>query len=388
MHSKPILVFGGGNSETLLIAERQVRIGGKNEVRIASTFGGSGVNCAVRLLSMNAPAMPLLSIGDDSIGHEIQAFMEEVATAADTGGIALAYLRSPRFFTPGMRTAQSTVLVDAGTRTIFKSKHSDETGFYSSLASRIADMDGQLDAEPAAISIGHLPFPRGEADGKSDPTAAIVERFHGRCPIFINFGQEQLSKGYSHWASLLEKADYVQMHINEARRFFEASIPSTKLPDLAEFLSGLQPAFCITLDHFGAICFQGRKSHDSVFIFVPEYINDESMVVDPTGAGDAFIAGTMFHFWRAGLLAASGDRIWDVSALSAALDEGRKWAAFACTKLGGASNPPDAARLRQFVNQRQFDTAQPLTLYDRTASEQFLRIIDKAFQQSELHSQQ
>ncbi len=307
MNSKPILVFGGGNSETLLIADGPVTIGQKNAVRTASAFGGSGVNCSVRLLSMNAPAMPLLSIGDDGIGHEIQAFVEKVATAANAGDTVLAYLRSPHFFTPGVSTAQSAVLVHAGTRTILKSKHSDEGAFYSSLVSRVADANGRLGTKPAAILIGHLPSPGEKNDGKSDPTTSIVERFYGRCPIFINFGQEQLSKGYRHWASLLEKADYVQMHINEARSFFDGSVPSTKLPALAEFLSTLRAAFCITLDHFGAICFQGQKSHDNVFIFVPEYINDESMVVDPTGAGDAFMAGTVFHLWQAGILARLGD---------------------------------------------------------------------------------
>jgi sugar/nucleoside kinase (ribokinase family) len=388
MHSKPILVFGGGNAETLLIAEGPVKIGQKNGVRIAATFGGSGVNCAVRLLAMNAPAIPLLAIGGDSIGHEVRAFIEKVAAAADAGDLVRAYLRSPHFFTPGLSTAQSAILVHAGTRTIFKSTYPDEGAFYSSLAERIANANGHLGKKPAAILIGHLPSPQAGNGGKSDPTTAVVERFHGRCPILINFGQEQLSKGYGHWANLLEKVDYVQMHINEARSFFCRSIPSTRLPALAEFLSTLPATFCITLDHFGAICFRGRKSPGSEFIFVPEYINDESLVVDPTGAGDAFIAGTAFHLWQAGYLARPGKSKWDVGELAAALDEGRKWAAFACTKLGGASEPPDAATLRQFVNQRQFDTAQPLTLYDRAASGQFLRIIDKAFQQPELHSRQ
>lgn len=382
MHPEPILVFGGGNTETLLIADGPVEIGGKNAVRTASALGGSGVNCSVRLLAMNAPAIPILSIGGDAIGHEIQAFIEKVAAAANAGDTVLDYLRSPRFFTPGLSTAQSAVLVEAGARTIFKSKHSDEGVFYASLVSRVTGANGDLGAKPAAILIGHLPSPHEKAGEKHDPTTAIAERFHGRCPIFINFGQEQLSKGYRHWASLLDKADYVQMHINEARGFFGGSIPSTGLPALAEFLSTLPAAFCITLDHFGAICFQGRNAPGGEFIFVPEYINDESLAVDPTGAGDAFIAGTVFHLWRAGHLARPGEVKWDAGELGAALDEGRKWAAFACTKLGGASEPPDAATLRLFVNQRQFGAAQPLTLHRHAASAQFLRIIDKAFQQS------
>ncbi len=109
--------------------------------------------------------------------------------------------------------------------------------------------------------------------------------------------------------------------------------------------------------------------------------------MDPTGAGDAFIAGTIFHLWQAGQLDRSGNYKWNNNELGAALEEGRKWAAFACTKLGGASEPPDSAALRQFVNQLQFDKTQPLMLYDRAASEQFLRIIDKACQQSAFYGQ-
>jgi len=387
VNSKKILVFGGGNTEKLLITAGPIKIGEKNIVNSANSFGGSGVNCAARLLSMNAPAIPLLSIGDDAAGLEIRAFLEKAGTAANIGDGILAYFRSPDFFTSGLGTAESFILVHAGTRTIFKSKGSDDRAFYSSLASRINKIESNFGTEYAAVLIGHLPSPREGLDRESDPTTLIVERFYGRCPIFINFGQEQLSRGYGYWEELLKKVDYVQLHINEARGFFSESIESAKLPVLMEFLSTLEAIFCITLDDFGAICLDRQSRDGSHFIFAPEYISDESLVVDPTGAGDAFIAGTIFHLWQAGQLDRSGNYKWNNNELGAALEEGRKWAAFACTKLGGASEPPDSAALRQFVNQLQFDKTQPLMLYDRAASEQFLRIIDKACQQSAFYGQ-
>ena len=113
---------------------------------------------------MNAPAIPLLSIGDDAAGLEICAFLEKAGTAANIGDGTPAYLRSPDFFTPGLGTAESFIWCYACTRTIFKSKGSDDRAFYSSLASRIGKIESNFGTEFAAVLIGHLPSPREGLD--------------------------------------------------------------------------------------------------------------------------------------------------------------------------------------------------------------------------------
>lgn len=373
----PILVFGGANTERVLLPYNPVSIGSKNSVKCEELYGGGGVNCAVRLLATNQLAIPILNIGDDRSGHDIQEYMLKIARSANTSEELIKYIQSTDFFAPHAVTANSDILVVNGVRTIFGSYVSGAV-FTASITKRIDTVEALFGSRYLLVIIGHLPSPEDAILSSRDPTAVIMDRFFGRARIILNPGKSQLAKGYYFWRDLLLKADMLQMNINEARLFFGPAANSAKLPDIIDFIKSEGIPCTITLDRFGAICIPVNINDNNVIIYAPEYIEDESMIIDSTGAGDAFLSGMATILTKAKNNYNTNIIGTDIDALKSALDEARKWAAFACTKIGGASFPPNNAMLDQFLKRPCFEKVQPVTEYSRRSSEQFLRLVDKA----------
>jgi sugar/nucleoside kinase (ribokinase family) len=129
--------------------------------------------------------------------------------------------------------------------------------------------------------------------------------------------------------------EVLQLNLSEMRAFLGGGrdLSLTQVIDRLhqERLTGI-----VTLDRFGAIGVH-RDVPGSVLLAWPFRLEQ---VTDTTGAGDAFAAGLVSVLRRG--------RACSYEQLLGGVDEGRAWAAFACTKVGGASQCPRLEELARF----------------------------------------
>ncbi|MGF1493308.1 MAG: hypothetical protein ACFBSC_12805 [Microcoleaceae cyanobacterium] len=71
--SSYVLVIGGANGEYLIKPEKKIVLGEKHVAGTNSLIGGSGINYSLRLLKAGFWALPILPLGQDSLGEWIQA---------------------------------------------------------------------------------------------------------------------------------------------------------------------------------------------------------------------------------------------------------------------------------------------------------------------------
>ena len=116
---RPVLAIGSGNDEHVLRCDQEVILGQKHLVDTAERFGGSCINYALRLLACGIPVIPIASIGGDEIGRRIREYLLTVANQYCPDEAVLQFLSSEAFFTPGIRTPHTSVLVHGSRRTIF-----------------------------------------------------------------------------------------------------------------------------------------------------------------------------------------------------------------------------------------------------------------------------
>ena len=375
----PILAIGSGNEEHVLITPSglEVVLGQKHPVdEAAERYGGSCVNYSLRLLSYGVPVLPIVSIGNDKMGRCIQQQLISTAQECCPSEPVLEFLQSDAFFTPGVNTPHTTVLVHGPHRTIFSQKPDRSEFFTKTLERRLESAEHLMNGPPSAVLLGHI-YGDQPSDGQSgcgepsECTRLIVERYTGRSCVIVNFGQTQIERGAASWQSMLAGVDVLQLNLGEMRRFLAGGGQRRTLKQIIEWLAERSVTAVVTLDRLGALgTYKDGKEHGTVFAWSLITSDD---VRDPTGAGDAFAAGMASQ-----LRGKSAPTFFD---FREAIGVGRLWAAYACTTVAGPRAYPTPELLADFAktiaDTRGFHPVEELHGH---RSEEILDLFDMAYQ--------
>jgi sugar/nucleoside kinase (ribokinase family) len=363
---RPILTVGAANAERLTEVEA-IRLGEKHLTSPALLGGGgSAVNHACRLLAVGIPALPLFPLGDDEAGALVR---EALASAARTGALPEdedARLRSwlDGLVQPGTTTGSSTVVVErGGRRTAFSEVGTASHGFEAVCRRCIEALDPE---SLEAVVVGHV---HADAVLGGRITSGLLERFAGRTLVVANLGRSQYRLGSGRWLSELREVDVVQLSAEEAMEFAaSASRPLSTLRAVAEWFQENGLTTVVTIDRFGAV---GLFRGDSRVVLAWPYELGSAMR-DGTGAGDAFAAGLAAFLARD-----AGGHATSIQQLRRAMEEARTWAAYACTRLGGASDCPTRQQLGAFTARTA--AAYHVEVVSLSRADEYLRVLDGAF---------
>ena len=369
-----VLTVGGANGEYTLRLNKDgfrstLERGEKHEVRAESLLGGSGVNYTLKLLSCGIPTLPILAIGNDELGREIKAKILHAIEGKAFEDQVRWFVERSDFFVPGLKTPRSTIAVDGDSRTIFKEQVETAERFYEHLGSRLETLNDHVMNCIKAVMIGHLTADgfRSNVSCSDTCTGRIIEHFSARNRlIFANIGDSQIRNGYDYWEPVMKKVDILQLNLNEMRGLFEKDKSIGSLGEIIGSLIKNQKVSIITLDKFGAISTYGAQPN-VVYLAWPFDLD----VVDTTGAGDAFGSGVVSALYD--------HRKLNQGTISNAVDEGRLWAAFTCTHLGGSSMCPSPGELATFMAAVLPGGAHPVHVADINGYYEIFRILDKSY---------
>ena len=369
-----VLAVGGANGEYTLTPSSPYREGGKHQVRSHPLYGGSGMNYAAKLMGYGIPTIPILAAGDDALGGEIRAELLRIAAQAGLPRPVSDWVGASHFLVPKARTPRSTIVVAGGRRTIFK-----ETVALEDRGDFLRHVDRALEALEArgivdrvkAVMIGHLQADEPNGDGPQAPgpcTKRIVDYFHARqVPIFANFGDSQLRRGHEAWRPVLEKLEVFQLNADELVRFYG---PGLELDAIVQDEMVRRSKYCVvTMDKFGALCVGAPERMNGLIV---AWSSKPHKVVDTTGAGDAFLSGVVSYAYEV------PEELQRRQGILRPMARGRLWAEFTCQHLGGASETPDAAKLRAFESTLPNGYADPNAV-DEAHAKTILRILTTAF---------
>ena len=328
-----IVVIGGANLEYIIKSDRPIDYGGKNSVEIDELYGGSGVNYSLRLLRTGAKVYPVLFVGRDHAGVQIQ---QALATACMSDDPKVhAFIDSDDFFVPDVTTPRSTIIVEGSRRTILTQDRNRHNTFHTFVRKRCSETEGI-----SALVIGHIHSDKPETVESEDEMSTLlaIRAFKEEHPlIYANFGSSQIAHGFGFWQKHLHTVDILQLNIYEMKRLFREGNDYPSLHQIVQKLQELGISAIITLDKFGAIGI--LKGHDdTIFMARPVELGDQ--FVDSTGAGDAFCAGMVSSL--------NGKKEIDIDAYKEAMAVARSWAVYACMSYGGANACPGAGTIETF----------------------------------------
>jgi sugar/nucleoside kinase (ribokinase family) len=274
-----------------------------------------------------------------------------------------------------LKTLESTIIVSRTSRTILTEEPANASLFTQFVRQRLDTLDREFgDLNVRAVMIGHIYADNRKfnPEGCGSTTRMLIERFKSVL-VFTNFGESQYDLGWSFWKSRLRGVDLFQLSMSEVRRFFCAGkSPLSSPPPLREIIDQFQRrrvCAVITLDKYGAIVTHPDR-RNCIYIAWPHEIPN---LVDPTGAGDAFGAGLVASFH-------TGSRDFERG-----LQEARRWAAYACTTVGGAHECPGPAELKKFKKTLdEWRTKKDLhdfqvELIGIESADRLLHVLDKAY---------
>lgn len=333
MKESTIVVIGGANIEYIITSDHPIEYGAKNSVDIEELYGGSGVNYTLRLLHADKTVYPILFIGDDHAGHQIQ---REIAHALPAKDEELEhFITQNAFFVPDVVTPRSTIIIEGSRRTILTHDKNNCNCFRNYVEKRIGACD-----KASALIIGHIHNDKPSLNRHAEDLSTLfaIRYFqNNNTLIYANFGASQLSHGFGFWKTHLPLIDILQLNIYELKNFFKQEGEYPTLEKVVSIIQELGISVIITLDKFGAIGI--LKGHnDTIFMARPVELGER--FVDSTGAGDAFCAGMV------SLLEGSKDIT--PKEFKAAMSMARSWAVYACMSYGGANRCPDAPTIAAF----------------------------------------
>lgn len=327
-----IAVIGGANIEYIVKSEKDIVQGSKNYVDIEELYGGGGLNFALRLMSVGFHVYPLLYIGRDNIGHNIQMFLSAHCGAHES---MRDFISRDGFFVDGLHTIRSVIVVEGIHRTILAQDGNKKNLFLPFLKNQISTAD-----DASSVIIGHIHNDHMKINENSSDlsTVYVIEHFKSLGKfIYCNFGATQLEYGFSFWKEKLKLIDVLQLNIDEVRLFFKVQEKKLTLLEIITLLSELGISGIITLDKFGAIGFMKNNPHT---IFMARAVELGDKFVDSTGAGDAFCAGMVSVL--------DGRCNFTPDLFKEAMEVARSWAVYACKSYGGANSCPTAGTIDAF----------------------------------------
>lgn len=369
MHdTRLVITIGSANGERILpIEAARFNLGAKHSLSPQKTMaGGSAVNHACRLLAQGIEVFPILPAADDRVGNIV---LDTLIAAAQPSGVRLN--SDDLFMTgDGIKTPYTTVLAVGGQlTTINEFPDADVSTFARHWRRRLDVFDAAYGRSPDAVVIGHIHADRDPARGGQGGgiTQSVIERFAGDgVPIFANFGRSQYALGVGRWEPLLDRIACFQLDIEEMREFGAAAGLST----LEEILDWFHDrcTVVVTMERMGAVA--QLKGSGSVVIGSPYDLRSQH-ITDPTGAGDAFVAGVV--------ASALSSPLTEAGSLKQAVESGMLWSAYACTTIGGAADCPGAEEIESFHDRHSL--AFQTELRPRDLASPLLRLLDRVFTQ-------
>ncbi len=332
MKIETIIVIGGANIEYIIKSKTDIVQGSKNFVEVEELYGGGGLNYALRLMSVGKRVYPLLYVGNDSIGTNIQRFLLEHCRNDHQ---TCEFIKRDSFFIGDLKTIRSIIIVEGQNRTILAQDQNSHNLFFNFLQKEVKSL-----VDISTVVIGHIHNDRADIndDNLNLSTIFAIDYFSkSKKFIYCNFGATQIEYGYLFWEDYLRSIDILQLNIYEIRLFFRSTHSSPTLLEMIESFISLGISGIITLDKFGAIGFKkGMKK--TIFMARPALLGDD--FVDSTGAGDAFCAGMISVL--------GGNRNFSADTFKKAMEIARSWAVFACKSYGGANNCPSKNTIDSF----------------------------------------
>jgi sugar/nucleoside kinase (ribokinase family) len=367
-----LLVVGSGNIENLVKLKPGNRLvmGDKHAVTFKNSWGGSGVNITCRLLAEGIPVIPVLAIGQDEGGHAIRDAIRATASSGNVLKEVEAFLQNEVLLMKAVHTANSTILIHEGERTIFGQQMKIEGNFNEDFKNRLNATLQTHCKRLRTIVLGHMRMEGKDSHGPGPGgcTLAVLENAPDNALIYADFGRTQLDLGWRFWKDHLQRVDVFQCNMKEVIGFL-SKIGKRTSHDILRFFREQNRTVVLTMDRFGAVAV---LRNSPLIHFVWPLIGNEEMK-DATGAGDAFAAGMVSRLHND-----PEGRRFSASSFEQALHEGAIWAAAACKSDGGCGEDPkkDLAVFRDEhpecstmrVEKRDFESAQDV-----------LRFIDLAY---------
>lgn len=369
VNSDFVMVVGGANREYILTLKDPLRLGSKHKVNSFPFVGGSGVNITLRLLNAGIPVIPILEVGNDDMGKEIQKEIIESASKTRYESEITTFVSGSEFFVPKLKTPDSTIIIEEDNRTIFTSEPTTDIDFKAFVRNRIENHLPINSSNIKAVAIGHIHSDRNEPNSPhaGECTKYLFSRFGSSAMVYANFGESQIRLGLNYWKTNLSQIDILQLNLNEMKTFFtpRGKRPLSLFEIINEIISNQLNAI-ITLDRFGAIGIS-KENPNQVIIAWPFDIDN---IVDTTGAGDAFGAGLIANIL--GKLNISFNQLYTT------VDDARFWASFACTTPGGAYDCPTRIELESHKKKLLGKEETVLAIEDISSIKQILRTFDRA----------
>lgn len=359
-----VVAVGSSVGENVYEVGSPLLVGSKHIASRKKLIGGSGINYTFRLMNMRIPVIPILPVGRDSLGRDIQRRIQALYRDQGVKSGIEKYLDDERFFCPDIHTPESTIVVNDNTRTIITEELSERS--LNALAEHIPTrMNEILEDEKSdikAVMIGHI---YGEDKRGGEVTKTLIDQIRRRrgIKIFSNFGLSQIRLGVKHWSNYLKKIDYFQMSLDEAREFFGKQPKTGTLQSIIQWFKNQNLTAIITMDRFGGVA--TFREHDAIVLAWPFEL--QRKLADSTGAGDAFASGLMSVI--------IGDKYCEDD-IYTPIFEARRWSAYACTTVGGSASCPNREQLARFVTDvAEFDSIRVSSIDE---VQLILRLLDKA----------
>jgi sugar/nucleoside kinase (ribokinase family) len=363
----PIVAIGSGAFENILRCDGVLQLGGKHVVQQEESLGGSGLNYTLRLLAAGMEVLPILPVGNDTLGKLIWQNIVAAAEKIPFSSQLEKFLASRQFFVPNVRTPRSTILINQSQTTVFSEKFAEGKDFRRHLEKRFHDIECRLGITPGAVMIGHIYSDKNNGDPHvpGECTRYIIEHWQGKAPIFLNLGHSQIELGIGFWEDAFRQAAVIQMNVWEFKNLMKKEKNSPSLREIIEWFTDRQTTGIITMDRFGALGTYGDGG-DGLIYCLPLLPPDR--VMDPTGAGDAFAAGLTYQL--------NGKKAFTFDDFHKAMTEAGIWASFACTTYGGSGSCPDRAALETFLRDLGGNDHTPVRIIDKRSVGPMLDMMD------------
>jgi len=366
----PVIAVGSGAFENILLCDGALQLGRKHIVEQEESLGGSGLNYTLRLLAAGVEVLPILPVGNDSLGQLIRKSILAATEKVPAPERLKKFLAPRHFFVPNVRTPRSTILVNELHTTVFSEKFVEGKNFRHHLEKRFHNIEERLGIIPGAVMIGHIYSDKsnGHPHVPGECTRYIIDRWQGKAPIFLNLGHSQIELGIGFWEEAFRQATFIQMNIWEYKNLMKKGVHLPSLRKIIDWFTDRKINGVVSMGRFGAL---GTYRDGKDGLIYGQSLLPPEMVMDTTGAGDAFAAGL-----AAALI---GKKDITFPDFHNAMAQAGVWASFACTTYGGSGSCPDRLTLETFLRKIGGDYLTPVRVIKKESAGPMLDMMDRLY---------